>query len=58
MLIAFCSLIFWVMNNSHSVLDQRITTIESSLKADIADNKILIQENKVLIQKVLDNQNR
>ena len=50
MFIAFCSLIFWVMNNSHNALDEKITTIKSSLKGDIADNKALIQENKILIQ--------
>ena len=44
--------------SSETSLNQRITNIKDSLEKDIAENRVLIQENKVLIQKILDNQNK
>lgn len=64
-LITLSILIFTVLNQRVNDINQRITLVETSLnkrmdsiEKDIAENRVFIQENKILIQKVLDNQNQ
>ena len=62
LLIVAISFLFTVLNQRITSLEtsvnQRITDIKDLLEKDIAENRVLIQENKVLIQKILDNQNK